>query len=98
MKFNYFIPYLNIDFTSWRLLTVVFAIPSALGAIGVYLSYESPRFLLTVGKEEEALEILRGIFTINTGKSGDDYNASIENLNVSYFYFYINTQCTSVRL
>ncbi|XP_047531706.1 putative transporter svop-1 [Vanessa atalanta] len=76
LKFSYYIPYLNIEFTSWRLLNLVFATPCALGAVGMYFSYESPRFLLSVGEEEKALKVLKGIYMINTGKSGDDYNVS----------------------
>lgn len=34
-------------------------------------SYESPKYLLSVGEEEKALEILRGIHAINNGKDAE---------------------------
>ncbi|XP_045535205.1 putative transporter svop-1 isoform X1 [Papilio machaon] len=68
LTFSYYIPYLNIHFNSWRLLNIIYCIPCALGALGVLKSYESPKYLLSVGEEEKALEILRGIHAINNGK------------------------------
>ncbi|CAH2085887.1 unnamed protein product [Euphydryas editha] len=76
LEFSHYIPHLNILFTPWRLLCIVFATPCALGAVGMYFSYESPRYLLTIGEEQKALETLKGIYKINTGKSGDDYKVS----------------------
>ncbi|XP_023940976.1 putative transporter svop-1 [Bicyclus anynana] len=74
LSFAYDIPFLGISFTPWRLLNIIFSLACAVGAIGVYLSYESPRYLLRVGDEDKALEVLKGFFVINTGKSADEYN------------------------
>ncbi|XP_013137631.1 PREDICTED: synaptic vesicle glycoprotein 2B-like [Papilio polytes] len=71
LKFSYYIPVLNIHFNSWRLLNIIYCIPCALGALGMLRSYESPKYLLSVGEEEKALEILRGIHTINNGKDAE---------------------------
>ncbi|XP_046967504.1 putative transporter svop-1 [Vanessa cardui] len=76
MHFSYVIPYLNMEFTPWRLLNLVFTIPLALVAVGMYFSYESPRFLLSIGEEEKALKVLKGIYMMNTGNNGEDYNVS----------------------
>lgn len=73
MKFSYYIPILNIHFNSWRLLNVIFSLPCALNAIGSMCCYESPKYLLSVGEDEKALEILQGIFKHNSGKSADFY-------------------------
>ncbi|VVD05257.1 unnamed protein product [Leptidea sinapis] len=73
LQFFYHIPFLNITFQSWRLLNLIFVLPCAIGAIGLIFSYESPKFLLKAGQEDKALQILKGIYTMNTGKSGDLY-------------------------
>ncbi|XP_045449202.1 putative transporter svop-1 [Melitaea cinxia] len=76
LQFSHHMPLLNIEFSPWRLLCIVFAAPCALGAVGMYFSYESPRYLLSVGEEQKALEVLKGIYRINTGKSADDYDVT----------------------
>ncbi|XP_041968074.1 synaptic vesicle glycoprotein 2B-like [Aricia agestis] len=73
LNFSYDIPALGITFNSWRLLNLVYALPCAIGTLCMYLSYESPRYLVMVGEEEKALEVLRGIFSINTGKPKEEY-------------------------
>ncbi|XP_045767306.1 putative transporter svop-1 isoform X2 [Maniola jurtina] len=73
LSFSYDIPLLGIAFTPWRLLNIIFAMPCAIGAIGVYISYESPRYLLSIGEDYKAMEVLKGFFVINSGKSADEY-------------------------
>ncbi|XP_034828784.2 putative transporter svop-1 isoform X2 [Maniola hyperantus] len=73
LSFSYDIPLLGITFTPWRLLNIIFAMPCAIGAIGVYISYESPRYLLSIGEDYKAMEVLKRFFVINSGKSADEY-------------------------
>ncbi|CAH2040144.1 unnamed protein product, partial [Iphiclides podalirius] len=68
LKFSYYIPYLNIHFNSWRLLNIIYSLPCALGALGLLLSHESPKYFLSVGKEDKALQVLRRIYAINHGE------------------------------
>lgn len=77
LKFSYYVPYLNIHFNSWRLLNLIFSLPSLLGAIGVLCAFESPKFLLSVGRDNEALNILTKIFSLNHGESQDIYPVSM---------------------
>ncbi|XP_075976085.1 putative transporter svop-1 [Anticarsia gemmatalis] len=73
LTFSYYIPVLDIYFNSWRLLDMIYALPIAVSAIGANFAYESPKYLVSVGRHEEALEALRGMYVLNTGKSGDSY-------------------------
>ncbi|KAJ8724648.1 hypothetical protein PYW08_016122 [Mythimna loreyi] len=73
LKFAYYIPYLNIHFNSWRVLDLMFAVPCALSAIGCYFANESPKFLVSVGRDEEALKVLKTMYVMNTGNSADSY-------------------------
>ncbi|KAF9408745.1 hypothetical protein HW555_011662, partial [Spodoptera exigua] len=61
-----------ITFTPWRLLALALALPLGLGAFGTLFFYESPKFLVNVQREDEAVENLRKIWKRNNGR-GDKY-------------------------
>lgn len=63
----------NFVYNSWRIFLLICAIPSLLVAVFLIFLPESPKFLLTCGKSEEALEIFRKIYQINTGKDKSEY-------------------------
>lgn len=73
----------GIEFTPWRLLALLLALPLGMGAIGIYFFYESPKFLVNAERNEEALENLTKIWQRNKGK-GDKYPVSI------FFYYYVH--------
>lgn len=60
-------------YNSWRVFLVICAIPSFI--VGILLLYlpESPKFLLSCGRFEEALAIFRGIYVTNTGNDPSMY-------------------------
>ncbi|XP_059621616.1 synaptic vesicle glycoprotein 2B-like [Phlebotomus argentipes] len=60
-------------YNSWRIFLMVCSLPSFLVAALLLYLPESPKFLLSQGRNEEALAIFRGIFVTNTGKSKDLY-------------------------
>lgn len=55
---------------------VVVLLPSILGLIGLMLLPESPRFLLSQGRDHECLEVLRKIYSLNTGNPASSYEIS----------------------
>ncbi|XP_063700760.1 synaptic vesicle glycoprotein 2C [Culicoides brevitarsis] len=60
-------------YNSWRVFLMICAIPSFIVcALLLYLP-ESPKFLLSRGKEEKALNIFQWIYKVNTGKEMTDY-------------------------
>lgn len=63
----------SFTFNSWRIFLMVCSVPSFIVAGLLLYLPESPKFLLSQGKMEEALAIFRGIFVTNTGKSADLY-------------------------
>lgn len=63
----------SFTFNSWRIFLMVCSIPSFLVAGLLLYLPESPKFLLSQGKMEDALAIFRGIYVTNTGKSADMY-------------------------
>lgn len=63
----------SFTYNSWRIFLLICAAPSFIVAGLLLLLPESPKYLLSCGRYEEALNIFRGIYAINTGKSRDSY-------------------------
>lgn len=63
----------TFTYNSWRIFLLICAIPSFVVTGLLLLLPESPKYLLSSGKYEEALEIFRKIYVINTGKPHDTY-------------------------
>lgn len=60
-------------FNSWRVFLMICSIPSFIVAGLLYFLPESPKFLITTGKSEEALQVFREIYAKNTGKPQESY-------------------------
>ncbi|XP_013137796.1 PREDICTED: synaptic vesicle glycoprotein 2B-like [Papilio polytes] len=61
------IPWLFITYRSWRLYTLILALPLGIGALLLLCVFESPKFLANKGETKEALRLLRRIYVINGG-------------------------------
>lgn len=66
----------TIEFRPWRLLTAVYAFPLLLAALCLLVADESPKFLMTKGKDKEALAVVRKIYCANSGLHEDSYCVS----------------------
>lgn len=69
---------INIDFTlfrfhSWNLFVLICAIPSLVIGTLLFLFPESPKYLIEVGENEWALDVLQSIYHMNTGNSRKEY-------------------------
>ncbi|XP_046967511.1 synaptic vesicle glycoprotein 2C-like [Vanessa cardui] len=73
LEFVYWIDFLGINYRPWRLLALVMSIPCAATACLLQLFHESPKFLVSRGQQEKALEVLKKIYACNTGKKVDDF-------------------------
>lgn len=60
-------------YNSWRIFLLVCSIPSFVVAILLYFLPESPKFLLSQGKHDEAMAVFHRIYTVNTGRPADTY-------------------------
>lgn len=76
LEFSYRIEFLNITYRPWRLLAFVMALPCAVTACLLQFFYESPKFLASNGRCEEALHILKNIYVCNTGCSAETFPVS----------------------
>jgi hypothetical protein len=69
-------------FRPWRLFVILNAVPSIAAASILYFLPESPKFLFTNTREEEAVEVLRRMFTLNTGRNVEEYPVRLAQLRV----------------
>lgn len=60
-------------YNSWRIFLLICAFPSFIVAALLCFLPESPKFLLTQGKHEEALAIFKYIYHVNTGNDAEDF-------------------------
>ncbi|CAH1377577.1 synaptic vesicle glycoprotein 2B-like [Tenebrio molitor] len=63
----------NFTYNSWRIFLLICALPSFIVAILLFFLPESPKFLLSRGKSEEAIEIFKYIYSTNTGNDKSEY-------------------------
>ncbi|XP_061395352.1 synaptic vesicle glycoprotein 2C-like [Musca vetustissima] len=66
----------NMEFTSWRIYLAVCGIPCLLGGLILLAFPETPRFLMTKGRNEEALEVFKTMYSMNTKSPKETYPIS----------------------
>lgn len=64
--------YDGYEFRPWRVLLLIYVTPAILGGLWLYKFPESPKYLLSVNRDEEALEIVRWMYRTNKGKDSHD--------------------------
>ncbi|XP_034181240.2 synaptic vesicle glycoprotein 2B isoform X1 [Osmia lignaria lignaria] len=62
-----------MEINSWRVFLAICSLPEFLACVALFAFPESPRFLLLKGRREEALEVFKKIYSVNTGKEADTY-------------------------
>ena len=63
--------YPGYQFRPWRLVLLTYALPGVVGGLWLLRLPESPKFLLSIRKEKEALEIVKWIYKQNKRKNTD---------------------------
>ncbi|KAK9879261.1 hypothetical protein WA026_004111 [Henosepilachna vigintioctopunctata] len=66
--------YLNIH--SWNIYVFLTATPAILAGCCFIFVPESPKFLMTSGKNDQALEVFKTIYSLNTGRPRNTYPIS----------------------
>lgn len=75
----------DIEINSWRVFLAICSLPEFLACMAIFAFPESPRFLLLKGKTDEALEVFKKIYSVNTGKDPNTYPVS--NFGNDRWYF-----------
>lgn len=73
MEWAFVVPGLGIEWRPWRLLVIIYGAPSFISATCLLFFPESPKFLWTMGKSDEALNILKNIYKHNIGKDPETF-------------------------
>lgn len=58
---------------TWQIFLAVCSMPSLISSIAVFFLPESPKFLMSKGKNREALKVFKKIYAINYMTSGEEY-------------------------
>ncbi|XP_025164006.1 synaptic vesicle glycoprotein 2B [Harpegnathos saltator] len=60
-------------YNSWRIFLSLCGVPTMIGVLCLCFFPESPKFLMTQNRNEEALEVFKRIYSTNTGLPKDSY-------------------------
>ena len=63
----------SFQYNSWRIFVAVSALPSLMVAIALVFMPESPKYLMIKEREDETLDVLRRIYSTNTGRDKASY-------------------------
>lgn len=70
--------YIVTEIHTWQVFLAICSIPPPLIAgISVAFLPESPKFLMSRGKNEKAMQIFKQLYSINTGNDPNSYPVSI---------------------
>ncbi|CAB3248047.1 unnamed protein product [Arctia plantaginis] len=69
-------------FRPWRLLVIVYAMFFLIASVFLFFVPESPKYLVAVGRNDEALNVVRGIYIKNKKKRPEDF--PIKDLDENY--------------
>lgn len=79
-----------VVYKPWRLYILCSSIINALCFLVLIFLPESPKFKLAMGKNDEALDILKRVYTLNTGKAKDvriKRKQKIKQIKIIIFFF-----------
>ena len=62
------------------MFVILNAVPSIVTAAVLFFLPESPKFLFANTKEEEAVQVLRRMFALNTGRNVEEYPVRLAQL------------------
>lgn len=66
---SFYIPGMNIVYKHWRIFIIACAAPGFICGLLLYILPESPKYLLSIGQDEDALRVLEKIYHLNTNRA-----------------------------
>ncbi|XP_055846361.1 synaptic vesicle glycoprotein 2B-like [Episyrphus balteatus] len=70
---SFYVPIVDIVYKPWRFYIVCCGLLGFVSGLCFLILPESPKYLLSVGKEDEVIAILKRIYSINTGKKAESF-------------------------
>lgn len=71
------VPFLDIIYRPWRMYILLVGTFGLVCGVCLFYFPESPKYLLSAGSEEEALIVLKRVYSINTGNTMDSYKVRV---------------------
>nr|KAF7413037.1 hypothetical protein H0235_012888 [Vespula pensylvanica] len=62
------------SYNSWRIYLLLCSIPPVLGLVTASMLPESPKHLMEIGRQDDALKLFRRMYTMNTRKPADTFS------------------------
>ncbi|CAG4946198.1 unnamed protein product [Colias eurytheme] len=75
-SFDIYLPLTNVHYRPWRLILQLITVPGIIGTLGILFLHESPKFLLSNGEEEKAIEVLKSMYRWNKGPNCEEFSIS----------------------
>ncbi|KPJ14130.1 Synaptic vesicle 2-related protein [Papilio machaon] len=76
LSFSFYLPNLGIYWNSWRTLLLVYSAPGLLAAVWLLMVKESPKYIYSQGREQEAIDIIKSMHRLNMGRSAEELQIS----------------------
>ncbi|KAF7390063.1 hypothetical protein HZH68_011920 [Vespula germanica] len=64
------------SYNSWRIYLLLCSIPPVLGLVTASMLPESPKHLMEIGRQDDALKLFRRMYTMNTRKPADTFSTA----------------------
>lgn len=77
-QWDIYIPILDIVYKPWRLFLLVCGLPSLVCMLALWNVPESPKFILSLGKQKETIDILQTVYRWNGGKNNLEISSIVE--------------------
>lgn len=78
-----------IELHSWHIFLALFSIPPLASGFAMAMLPESPKFLMSRGRNEEALKVFKKIYALNTGKNPESYPVKINCIFEHFYKYYL---------
>ncbi|CAH1111066.1 unnamed protein product [Psylliodes chrysocephalus] len=62
-----------LEFHSWNIYLMISSLPALASGIAFIFLPESPKFLMSIGDNEKALDVFKEVYRVNTGFSAESY-------------------------
>lgn len=63
--YKFIIPWVGLEMASWRIYLILISLLNGFVLLGLAFLPESPKFLLSKGRNEKTIEVLKKVYQIN---------------------------------
>lgn len=80
-----------LELSTWQLYLAACTVPPFVSFVLVSFLPESPKFLMSRGRNKQAMKVFQTLFSINTGRQPEEYPVSTSyNIKVIGMFVFLN--------